>query len=194
MTFRQPAAFPLRSWPKYAFPEGSFPLLIAASTRSHIPEGRLAKITIYSSANSTAFHELAEMGQWRIYGVSREPTPFHKHVDVFEKFEMAKPLEPGFLQFSGWFDASDTTGQNKLLEYLNDGTFIGSSSSGTPNRLRLWTCDDTSFDGYGYFQVPAGRDCGLTIIDCDVGSNKQGLCEISFTGKISGNAMAFSTG
>ena len=158
-----------------------------------VAEGRNGKIVIYSSAGSTAPHEVAEMGEWSISGANRNMIDFTAFGDVTAKYKPGM-LDPGTLTFSGWYDASDSTGQQALITLLSSGTFVGSSSSGTPNRLQLWTNDDTSFDGYGYFMVPAGANCGVYITGMETGTNKDGLCSVSFTAKISGNLMTFSTG
>jgi len=155
-----------------------------------IAEGRNGKITIYPTSGSTAAHEVAEMGEWSISGISRNMIDFTAFGDVTMKHKPGM-LDPGTLTFSGWFDASDTTGQRKLITYLTSGTLIASSSNVGPNRLRLWTNDDTSFDGYGYFQVPAGANSGVYITGMETGTNKDGLCSVSFTAKITGNLMTF---
>ena len=158
-----------------------------------VAEGRNGKITLFTSDASTAAHEVAEMGEWSISGISRNMIDFSAFGDVTMKHKPGM-LDPGTLTFNGWFDATDTTGQQSLIVYLTSGTLIASSSSSYPNRLRLWANDDTSFDGYGFFQVPAGANCGVYITGMETGTNKDGLCSISFTAKITGNTMQFSTG
>jgi len=157
-----------------------------------VAEGRLGKITIFPTSGSTTQHEIAEMGEWSISGISRNMIDFTAFGDVTMKHKGGM-LDPGTLTFSGWFDASDSTGQQALITLLSSGTLIASSSMTSPNRLRLWTNDDTSFPGYGYFQVPAGANSGVYITGMETGTNKDGLCSVSFTAKITGALMAFST-
>jgi len=157
-----------------------------------VAEGRNGKITIFPTSGSSTMHEVAEMGEWSISGISRNMIDFTAFGDVTMKHKPGM-LDPGTLTFSGWFDASDSTGQQKLITLLSSGTLIASSSGTSPNRLRLWTNDDTSFDGYGYFQVPAGANSGVYITGMETGTNKDGLCSVSFTAKITGALMTFST-
>jgi len=102
-------------------------------------------------------------------------------------------IDPGTITFSGWYDGTDSTGQGTLIRMLSSGTMIASSSATFPNTLKLWSNDDTSFDDYGYFSVPAGAGCGIYITGMEVGQNKDGLASISFTGKVSGAIATFST-
>jgi hypothetical protein len=102
-------------------------------------------------------------------------------------------LDPGTISFNGWFDASDSTGQMDLITLLSSGTLIQSSSNTSPWELKLWANDDTTFDGYGYFSVPAAANSGIYVTGLELGTNKDGLCSISFTGKITGSMIAFST-
>ena len=157
-----------------------------------VAEGRNGKITIFTSDATTAAAEIAEMGEWSISGITRNMIDFTAFGDVTQKHKPGM-LDPGTLTFSGWYDPTDTTGQQALITLLSSGTLIASSSSSYPNRLRLWTNDDTSFDGYGYFQVSAGANCGVYITGMETGTNKDGLCSVSFTAKITGNIMSFST-
>jgi len=158
-----------------------------------VAEGRNGKITIFPTSGSTTQHEIAEMGEWSISGINRNLIECSKFGDVTMRHRPGM-LDPGTFTFSGWYDATDSTGQALLVTMLSSGTLIASSSNGTPNRLRLWAQDDTSFSGYGYWQVPAGSESGVYITGLETGTNKDGLCSISFTGKITGALMTFSTG
>ena len=158
-----------------------------------VAEGRNGKITIFNSSSATtAMHTVAEMGEWSISGITRNTIDFTAFGDTVQKHKPGM-LDPGTLTFNGWFDASDSTGQQQFITLLSSGTLIASSSGTFPNRLRLWTNDDTSFDGYGYFEVPAAQYAGVYITSMEVGTNKDGLCSVSFTGKITGGLMTFST-
>jgi hypothetical protein len=103
-------------------------------------------------------------------------------------------LDPGTISFNGWYDATDSTGQANIIRMLTSGTLIASSSnSGSPWGMKLWTNDDSNFDGYGYFMVPAAANSGIYITSMELGTNKDGLCSVAFTGKITGSMIAFST-
>ena len=156
-----------------------------------VAEGRDGKITIIASTGG-GDDTIAEMGEWSISGISRNMIDFTAFSDETMKHKPGM-LDPGTISFSGWFDPTDSTGQQAVIALLSSGTLIGSGTSigVTYHKLRLWPST------LGYFEVPEGstvnRYNGIYITGMESGTNKDGLCSISFSGKITGAAIAYTT-
>jgi hypothetical protein len=101
-------------------------------------------------------------------------------------------LDPGEVTFSGFYDASDTTGQVQLITSLSSGGQISNSSDYPLKQMRFWANDDTTFDGFGYWSA-SGSSGELYITSLETGTNKDGIATISFTAKVSKGALAWST-
>jgi len=158
-----------------------------------VAEGRNGKVTINETSGSKTTDLVAELGEWSIGGITRNMIDFTAFSDEVSKHKPGM-LDPGTVSFSGWFDATDSTGQASLIRALTSGTLIHSSSaSWSPWLLKLWSNDDTNFDGYGYWSVPSAANSGIYITGMELGTNKDGLCSISFTGKVTGSMIDFST-
>ena len=158
-----------------------------------VAEGRNGKITIRPTSGSSTEHTIAEMGEWSISGISRNMIDFTAFGDTVAKHKPGM-LDPGTISFSGWYDATDSTGQASIITLLTSGTIIASSSNTAPWLLKLWTNDDSSFDDWGYFRVPAAANSGIYITSMELGTNKDGLCSVNFTGKITGSMIGWTSG
>jgi hypothetical protein len=159
-----------------------------------VAEGRLGKVTVYLATDATssvAPQTVAELGEWSISGISRNMIDYTAFGDTVAKHKPGM-LDPGTVTFSGFFDRTDSTGQVQLITSLTSGGAISNSTTRVLKHLRLWANDDTTFDGYGYFSC-TGSSGEVYITSMETGTNKDGICTITFTGKVTKGAMEWST-
>jgi len=155
-----------------------------------ISEGRKGKISIMGTVGKSSAHTIAEQGEWSITGISRNVINYSAFGNDIVRSAVGI-LNPGAFSFSGYFDATDTTGQAAMLKALTSGTIIYAGSSfGAPWGMQFWANDDTALSGYGYFHlaptsVPTD---GMHITSIEYGQSVDGLCSINVSGIITGNA------
>lgn len=158
-----------------------------------VAEGRNGKITWVTGASSQV--TIAELGEWSYSGISRNMIDYTAFGDTVSKFKPGMQ-DPGTITFRGHYDGEDTNGQVEMITSMTSGTPIYcSSSDGYPCKLRLWANDDTSFDSYGFWMMSttAGSDGRIYINSMETDQNKDGLATISFTLKVSGAMLDWTT-
>ncbi len=132
--------------------------------------GRLAKVTLGSN-------KIAEIGTWRIDGISIDMLDDTEFGDEFKTYQMGMG-DYGTVSFSGWWDMTDTTGQVLLESALNNKSkivdirfYVDSSSYYTPN---------TNISSGGV------ADAGMWVQSMRISFEKGGIGTIEFTGKLTG--------
>ena len=158
-----------------------------------VAEGRHGKVTVVAGS-SPAIHTIAELGEWSIGGQDRNMIEYTAFQDTVRKFKPGM-LDPGTLTFRGFYDGTDTTGQVKLVNSLSSGGAIDNSTWTTADKLsklRLWANDDATFESYGFWSC-TGSSGEIFITGLEVNQNKDGLSEVTFTGRVSKGALGWST-
>jgi hypothetical protein len=153
-----------------------------------IAEGRHGKVTV--STTAPAVHLVAELKSWSISGINRNMIDVSRFQDDVMRFKPGL-LDPGTIQFSGFFDGTDSTGQVQLITSLSSGGAI-SNDGPELRKMRLWANDDATFDNYGFFSC-TGSSGAVYMQSMDVNINNNGVVEISFTGKVSDGIFEWST-
>ena len=160
-----------------------------------VSEGRNGNISVVQGASSGTRRTIAEMGSWSIGGMSRNMIDYTAFGDTVAKYKPGM-LDPGTLTFEGFFDATDSTGQLKLIQALSSGGTIDNSthvaSSSKLRKLRLYANDDTTFDGFGAWSC-TGSSGELYITSLESETNKDGIATVRFSAKVSKGALAWTT-
>ena len=160
-----------------------------------VSQGRKGKIQVRQCGSTTkTWKTVAEMGNWAITGQSRDMIEHTKFQDSVKTF-IPGMLDPGGFTFSGFYDNTDTTGQKKLISIFSSGVAIGVKSTAVNilTNLRLWANTSTAFGPKGFWSCTGSTVAQMYITGVDVGQDKSGLGTISFTAKVSGGSLGFST-
>lgn len=156
-----------------------------------VAEGRLGKVTVCGTSTAGK-HTIAELKSWSISGVSRNMIDASVFGTDVKKF-LPGMIDPGTIQFTGFYDGSDSTGQVNLIRSLTSGGSITNTlASSQLSRLRLWPNADASFGSYGFWSC-SGSSGKIYITSIDVSINSDGLGEVTFNGKVSDGMMEWST-
>ncbi len=158
-----------------------------------VSEGRNGKVTVVAGSSPTV-HTVAELGSWSVGGMSRNMIDYTAFGDTVSKYKPGM-LDPGTITFEGFYDASDSTGQVKLVTALSSGGAIDNSTWAATDKLsklRLYANDDTTFDGFGAWSC-TGSSGELYITSFESETNKDGIGTVRFTAKVSKGALAWTT-
>lgn len=130
------------------------------------------------------------MGRWSIDGISSDVFEASSLGDVCKKYEIGMK-DAGTVSFSGWFDPTDTTGQEVVQSAfvaernISDIRFFWNSTQyWAPNHITGYFCP-TYTTGAG---TPIGT---MRITSIDIKNDKSGICTISFVGRVSGAIAQF---
>jgi hypothetical protein len=127
-----------------------------------------------------AGNKVAGMGTWNLSGFTRETLEDTEFGDDIKTFVFGMG-DGGTVSFNGIYDPADTTGVIALDALCAAGTAI--TSTGTAGLA--FYIDSTS-----YFSLDAGSI--LMMKSHPVSTEKNGLAQISFEGKISGGKMVLA--
>lgn len=125
------------------------------------------------------------IGDWRLSGISADMLEDTAFGDEWKKFKFGMK-DGGTISFSGQLHPDDADGQLKLMEANLEGSQL--------TDLRLYV-DNTSYfepcQTTGYFNpsVTSGAGTQLSYVNItsfDISSDKSGLLNVSFEGKVSG--------
>lgn len=115
---------------------------------------------------------IAEMGTWSVSGMDIEMLEDTAFEDDFKSYKPGLG-DGGTVTFSGNYDATDTTGQDYLIECWETKAAVTAP-------LFYYSAD-------GYYGLSSGAEAFITSIELGVDIN--GLGTISFTMKISGGYL-----
>ena len=132
--------------------------------------GFAAKVTMSATT-------IAGMGTWSMDGLTRETIEDTAFGDTVKKYVFGF-MDGGAISFDGNYDPADTTGQDILNSACINASALGSGS------IRLYI-DNTS---YWTIASTSGGELLVTKANA-VTMEKSGLGKISFTAKVSGDAM-----
>lgn len=129
----------------------------------------------YKGKITLGANTVANANKWGINGMTNKLIESSAFADEFEKFVYGMG-NGGKLSFSGYYDATDTNGQNALMTaYINKTTL----ATGTTNDPRVY------YSATGYFELSSGAECLVETIDIGE-ADLSGLVPISFTLQVSG--------
>ena len=109
---------------------------------------------------------------WSISGISVDMLEDTEFGDDYKTF-VPGLIDGGEVSFHGWLKTSDTTGQDALVTALKAGTEL--------DTLRCYT-DATNY----WTPMSSAPDSHITVSGIDMSSDKSGMVEITFKGKVSG--------
>jgi len=168
-----------------------------------VAAGNKGKITFMTSAGST-YEVLAEMGAWSISGPGLNMIPYSAFQDERGRQKPGMPTAQT-VTFDGYADPKSTdVGKNLqslLITYLSSGTSIyptsdckGGTTAG-PSQFRLWACDDSSLDGYGWWvqEKSTALSRKSYITSMEVGQEKNSVSTIAFTMAVTGGNLVFQS-
>lgn len=121
-------------------------------------------------------NKVCGMGTWSLSGFTRETLEDTEFGDDIKSFVFGMG-DGGTVEFSGIYDPADTTGMIALDALCIAGTSLAASTAGL-----AFYIDSTS-----YYSVTGGTI--LPTKSVAVSMDKNGLGQISFSGKISGGYM-----
>lgn len=122
------------------------------------------------------------MGTWKIEGITTEMHDKSQFCEEFKTY-LCGIKDGGAVSFNGWYDKTDTTGQtairtaNLKCSCLTDIRFYLSCTTGGSR----WMPCAVGMTGSGHT-----ASC-IRITSWDIGADKGGLVECSFTGTVEGN-------
>jgi len=132
-----------------------------------------------------ATNSIVLMGTWSLSGVNTDQLETTAFGNEWKTYEFGLK-DGGTVSFSGLYDATDTTGQHELMEANVEATdltdirlYINTTSYFVPNQT----------DGYFSPTVTTGastEESHVNITSLNINSDKSGLVNIDFTGKVSG--------
>jgi len=152
-----------------------------------VTEGRKGKVTVRTTGGTVT---VSEQGKWGIKGWQRSMIEHSAFQDTAKKFTPSI-LDPGSIDWDGYFDPSNSSGQMKLIQAFTSGKPICNSSVYKLRKMRFWGNTDTSLGNKGFWSA-TGSSAYLYLTDIQVGQDKAGLGTISFTAKVSGGVLAWS--
>ncbi len=155
-----------------------------------ISQGRKGKITCKTTVGT---HTIAEMGTWSISGQEYNMIEHTAFGDLYPK------VKPGMrggadITFSGYWDASDSSGQKLLVEAWSSGKGIA-TSSGTfkaLRKMRIWANSSSGLGPKGFWSCTGSTGSKIYITQIDLGQDKAGLATVSFTAKVAGGVLKWS--
>jgi hypothetical protein len=163
-----------------------------------VSAGRKGIVTVVGEATGGGL-TVAEMGEWTITGMSLPMIEYSAFADTVTRF---KPgiMDPGGFSFSGYYDGSAFTATTAntifmLTQCLNNGYPISNSTIRATmplKKLRLWANNDTDYESYGFWGT-TGSAGTVYITGMEVGTAKDGVGTVSFTGKVAVGALEWST-
>ena len=157
-----------------------------------ITEGRYGRVTVVTTA-AAGEKTVAELGEWRVSGISRDMVDVTVFGNTVKRMRPAT-INAGQITFSGFYDPTDSTGQARLIAALSSGKYIGNATLNL-KKMRLWNSDTTSAGStgvYGFWSC-SGSSGRVYITSKDVGTDKNGVGTISFTGQVSDGLLAWAT-
>ena len=154
-----------------------------------VTEGRNGKITVRTTAANNV--TVAEMGSWSISGWTRDMVEHSAFQDTAKRWKPGL-LDGGQVQFSGYYDPSNSSGQGKLIAAFTSGKAISNATTLKIRKMRFWGSDDTALPNYGFWSV-IGSSGSLYITSMELGQEKSGLGSLSMTAKVSEGMLAWST-
>lgn len=129
---------------------------------------------------------IAEMGTWTLSGVTADEFDSSAFGDNWKTYEYGMK-DGGSISFNGWFDPTDTDGQEALMKANLDNTALTSMRFYYNRTSYFEACQSTGWFAPG--SLSTGQDTvpsSVRITSYDIGNDKSGLSTISFTAKISG--------
>lgn len=153
-----------------------------------IMEGRSGKVTVRTTAGNIT---VAEMGTWAISGWQRDLMEVSAFQDTAKRYVIGL-MDAGQVNFSGYYDPSNSSGQGKLIAAFTSGKKISNSTSRKIRKLRFWGSDDTSLPNKGYWSV-IGTSGSFYITSLELGQDKSGVGTFSMTVKVSSGYLGWST-
>jgi len=132
--------------------------------------------------------EVVGIGAWTLSGVSADELDASDFNDHWMSYEFGQK-DGGTLVFNGLLDAADTTGQ-EVLRYANN-------ELSDITTLRVYINDTSYFvpnQTTGYFNPVTGTGADtvvshVNITALEIGSEKNSLCTVSFTARVSGSMV-----
>jgi hypothetical protein len=137
---------------------------------------------------------VAELGTWSISGINRNMIDVTSFGDTVMAFKPGM-LDPGSITFTGFYDPTDSSGQAKIISSLSSGISISNSTSRKLRKLRIWASMSTSpgsTNVRGYWSC-VGSSGEVFITGMELGTDKNNVGTVSFTAKVSGGKLAWST-
>jgi len=139
----------------------------------------------YKAKVSLGTSTIVGMGTWSMSGITADQLDASDFGDNWKVFEFGMK-DGGQVTFNGLLDPDDTTGQHALMRANVENTDLTS--------LRLYV-DQTSYyepcQTTGWFS-PSTTTLNDTVLSWvnitsfDISTDKSGLAQVSFTGKVSG--------
>lgn len=156
-----------------------------------ISQGRKGKITCRTTVGG---HTIAELGTWSISGQEYNMIEHTAFGDLYPK------VKPGMrggadITFSGYWDASDSSGQKLLYNVFSSGKGI-SSSSGTCKclrKMRVWANSSSGLGPKGFWGCTGSTGAKIYITQIDLSQDKAGLGTVAFTAKVAGGALKWTS-
>jgi len=148
----------------------------------------MAVYTGYNCSVRLGATAVVGIGTWTIAGINADQMDSSDFGDNWKSFAFGMK-DGGTITFSGLLDASDTAGQQALWYINNENTDVTDIRCYVNSTSYFIPCSSA-----GYFSPTTtyGADTitsNVNITSLEIGAEKNSLCTVSFTAKVSGSMV-----
>jgi hypothetical protein len=145
----------------------------------------MSGIAAYKAKVTIGANKIAGMGSWKLSGIEADQLEDSEFDDTWKTYKFGQK-DGGTISVNGFYKKDDTTGQDIIRQANLENSSIATIRFYIDGTSYYTPCQTT-----GYFSpsVTSGAATVLSNVDItayEVGAEKAGMVEFSFTAKVSG--------